>query len=109
VLTSVVGMLPASSTVSPETAVVLGGRHPHGALRPGADPPPELDGVLRERGRELGIAEGSRLDQAVRAEEIDWRLLRWLDIDHGPRMRSGPSLGNVGDGYGTAGARPGGG
>jgi hypothetical protein len=28
----------------------------------------------------------------VRAEEIDWRLLRRLDIDHGPRMRSGPSL-----------------
>ena len=54
---------------------------------------PELDGVLRERGRELGIAEGSRLDQVVQAPEIDWRLLRRLDIDHGPRMRSGPSLG----------------
>jgi Ti-type conjugative transfer relaxase TraA len=54
---------------------------------------PELEGVLRERGRALGIAEGSRLDQVVQAPEIDWRLLRRLDIDHGSRMRSGPSLG----------------
>ena len=54
---------------------------------------PELDRVLRERGRELGIAEGSRLAGIVQAAEIDWRLLRRLDIDQGPRMRSGPSLG----------------
>jgi Ti-type conjugative transfer relaxase TraA len=54
---------------------------------------PRLDGVLRERGRELGIAEGSRLDRVVQAREIDRALTRSISIEHGPRTRSGPSLG----------------
>jgi len=54
---------------------------------------PQLDSLLRQRGRELGIDAGSRLDQVVQAPEIDWRLLRSIDIEHGPRMRSGPSMG----------------
>jgi hypothetical protein len=54
---------------------------------------PQLDGLLRERGPELGIAKGSRLDQVVQAREIDRTLTRSMNLDHGPRMRSGPSLG----------------
>ena len=54
---------------------------------------PQLDGLLRERGPDLGIAKGSRLDQVVQAREIDHRLTRAMGLDHGPRMRSGPSLG----------------
>ena len=54
---------------------------------------PQLDSVLRERGRELGIAEGSRLDRVVQAREIDRALTRAIDLEHGPRLRSGPSLG----------------
>jgi Ti-type conjugative transfer relaxase TraA len=54
---------------------------------------PQLDSLLRTRGRELGIAAGSRLDQVVRAQEIDRALTRSIDIEHGPRERSGPSLG----------------
>jgi Ti-type conjugative transfer relaxase TraA len=54
---------------------------------------PRLDGLLRDRGRELGIAEGSRLDRMVQAREIDRALTRSIDIEHGPRERSGPSLG----------------
>jgi Ti-type conjugative transfer relaxase TraA len=54
---------------------------------------PQLDGVLRERGRELGIAEGSRLDRVVRTKEVDRALTRAISIEHGPRERSGPSLG----------------
>ena len=54
---------------------------------------PELDGLLRERGRELGIEAGSRLDQVVQAPEVDRRLLRLIAIEHEPRQRSGPSLG----------------
>jgi Ti-type conjugative transfer relaxase TraA len=53
---------------------------------------PQLDGLLRERGRELGIEAGSRLDRVVQAPEVDGRLLRSVDIEHGPRLRSGPSL-----------------
>jgi hypothetical protein len=52
-----------------------------------------LDGVLRERGQELGIAEGSRLDRVVQAREVDRALTRAIGIEHGPRARSGPSLG----------------
>ena len=52
-----------------------------------------LDGLLRERGPELGITKGSRLDQVVQAREIDRTLTRSMNLDHGPRMRSGPSLG----------------
>ncbi|MGI4941687.1 MAG: Ti-type conjugative transfer relaxase TraA [Janthinobacterium lividum] len=54
---------------------------------------PQLDSLLRKHGRELGIEAGSRLDQVVQASEVDWRLLRSIDIEHGPRPRSGPSMG----------------
>lgn len=54
---------------------------------------PQLDGVLRARGRELGIAEGSRLDRVVQAREVERALTRAIGIEHGPRARSGPSLG----------------
>ena len=54
---------------------------------------PQLDSLLRERGQELGIAEGSRLDQVVRAREIDRALTRSIDIEHGPRRSRGMSLG----------------
>jgi hypothetical protein len=54
---------------------------------------PQLDGILRERGRELGIIEDSRLNRAVRAREIDRALTHSIGIEHGPRTRSGPSLG----------------
>lgn len=54
---------------------------------------PVLDGLLRERGRELGVEAGSRLDQVVQAAEVDRRLLRSIDVEHGPRQRSGPSMG----------------
>ena len=54
---------------------------------------PQLDSLLRERSRELGIAEGSRLDHVVQAREIDRALIRSIDLAHGLRERSGPSLG----------------
>ena len=54
---------------------------------------PQLDNLLRERGRELGIEAGSRLDQVVQAREIDRALTRAIDLEHGLRTRSGPSLG----------------
>jgi hypothetical protein len=52
-----------------------------------------LDGVLRARGRSLGVAEGSRLDRVVQAAEIDAALMRSIDIEHGARARPGPSMG----------------
>jgi hypothetical protein len=55
------------------------------------DPP--LDTLLRERGREFGIAEGSRLERVVQAREIDDELTRQLGIDHEPREEPGMSLG----------------
>lgn len=54
---------------------------------------PQLDSLLRQRGRELGIAEGSRLDRVVQGREIDRALTRSLDIEHGPRPSRGMSLG----------------
>ncbi len=48
--------------------------------------------MLRERGREFGIADGSRLDRVVQAQDLDRVLRREIDIDHGLR-RGGPSLG----------------
>jgi hypothetical protein len=55
------------------------------------DPP--LDNLFRERGREFGIAEGSRLERVVRAREIDDALTRQLGIDHEPGEEPGMSLG----------------
>jgi hypothetical protein len=37
---------------------------------------PQLDGVLRQRGQELGVAADSRLARLVRSPEID-RTLRY--------------------------------
>jgi ABC-type phosphate transport system auxiliary subunit len=54
---------------------------------------PQLDSLLRQRGRELGIAEGSRLDRVVQAREIDRTLTRSLGIEHGPRRSRGLSMG----------------
>jgi hypothetical protein len=45
--------------------------------------------------RSMPISErkGSRLDRVVQAREIDRALTRSLGIEHGPRARSGQSLG----------------
>jgi Ti-type conjugative transfer relaxase TraA len=63
------------------------------AFAKGLKQDPQLDGVLRERGRELGIAEGSRLERVVQAREIDRALTRSLGVEQGPRERPGQSLG----------------
>jgi hypothetical protein len=39
---------------------------------------PQLDSVLRQRGRELGIAEDSRLARVMQSQEIDRVLMREL-------------------------------
>ncbi len=54
---------------------------------------PQLDSLLRTRGRELGIDAGSRLDQVVQAREIDRALTRSIDLEHGPRHSRGLGLG----------------
>jgi Ti-type conjugative transfer relaxase TraA len=54
---------------------------------------PQLDGLLRARGRELGIEEDSRLDRVVQAEEITWRLTRSIGLEHGARPSRGMSMG----------------
>jgi hypothetical protein len=54
---------------------------------------PQLDSALRERGREFGMAEGSRLERVVQAREVDRVLIRQLGIEHGLRQSRGPSLG----------------
>ena len=54
---------------------------------------PQLDSLLRERRRELGIDAASRLDQMVQAREIDRALTRSLGIEHGSRHSRGISLG----------------
>jgi len=53
---------------------------------------PQLDSLLRQRGRESGIKDGSRLDRVVRGEGWTRELVRELGLDHGLR-RGGPSLG----------------
>jgi hypothetical protein len=45
------------------------------------DPP--LDRLLRERGRELGLAEGSRLDRMAQSQEIDRTLKHELGLGLG--------------------------
>jgi hypothetical protein len=54
---------------------------------------PQIDSLLRERGRELGIDDGSRLERVVQAREIDRALTRQLGIEHGPRPGRGMSFG----------------
>jgi len=53
---------------------------------------PQLESLLRQRGQEFGIAEGSRLDRVVRGEGWTRKLVRELGLDHGVR-HEGPSLG----------------
>lgn len=54
-----------------------------------------LQALLRERGPEFGVAAGSRLDQVARADELDWRLWKRLDVEQvlRPGMSRGPSMG----------------
>jgi hypothetical protein len=44
---------------------------------------PELDSVLRQRGPQLGVAEGSRLAWVVQSQGIDRTLTRELGLRHG--------------------------
>jgi hypothetical protein len=46
---------------------------------------PQLDGILRERSRQLGIIEDSRLDRVVRARKIDRALTHSIGIEQGSR------------------------
>jgi hypothetical protein len=53
---------------------------------------PQLEGVLRARGAEFGVEQGSRLERVVQAPEITERLLRQVGLEQ-PRGRDhGPSL-----------------
>ncbi len=54
---------------------------------------PQLESLMRARGPEFGIAEGSRLDRVVQAQDLDRALRREIDIDHGLRRDRGLSLG----------------
>jgi Ti-type conjugative transfer relaxase TraA len=47
---------------------------------------PQLDSVLRQRGPELGIAEGSRLTLVVQSQKLDYALTRELGLRHGLGM-----------------------
>ena len=52
---------------------------------------PQLDSLLRQRGRELGVDEGSRLDQVVQAREAD--VSRTLRRDLGISLGRGMGMG----------------
>ena len=52
---------------------------------------PQLDSLLRQRGRELGVDEGSRLDQVVQAREAD--ISRMLRRDLGISLGRGMGMG----------------
>ncbi len=52
---------------------------------------PQLDSLLRQRGRELGVDEGSRLDQVVQAREAD--ISRTLQRDLGISLGRGMGMG----------------
>ena len=52
---------------------------------------PQLDSLLRQRGRELGVNEGSRLDQVVQAREAD--ISRTLRRDLGISLGRGMGMG----------------
>lgn len=47
---------------------------------------PQLDSVLRQRGPELGIAEGSRLTLVEQSQKLDYALTRELGLRHGLGM-----------------------
>ncbi|HUN38748.1 MAG TPA: hypothetical protein VMU81_00515 [Acetobacteraceae bacterium] len=50
---------------------------------------PQLDSLLRQRGPELGIAEGSRLTLVVQSEKLDRALTRELGLSHGHGLGMG--------------------
>ena len=50
-----------------------------------------LEGMLRTRGQEFGVAEGSRLEQVVQAPEVTARLVQQLGLEQAPSQR--PSRG----------------
>jgi Ti-type conjugative transfer relaxase TraA len=50
---------------------------------------PQLDSLLRQRGPELGIAEGSRLTLVVQSEKLDRALTRELGLSHGQGLGMG--------------------
>ena len=56
-----------------------------------------LDGLLRERGRELGVTAGSWLDRVARAGEVELRQWERANVDQAlrprPTMSRGPSMG----------------
>lgn len=52
---------------------------------------PQLDGLLRERGREFGIAEGSRLERIVQSKEQE--ITRELRRELGLSQDRGMSMG----------------
>jgi hypothetical protein len=54
---------------------------------------PQLESLMRARGPEFGITEGSRLDRVVQTQDLDRALRREIDIDHGLRQDRGFSLG----------------
>ncbi len=54
---------------------------------------PQLESLMRARGVEFGIAEGSRLDRVVQTQDPDRALQREIKIDHGLRQDRGFSLG----------------
>ncbi|HUB47438.1 MAG TPA: hypothetical protein VMB73_20860, partial [Acetobacteraceae bacterium] len=50
---------------------------------------PQLDSLLRQRGPELGIAEGSRLTLVVQSQKLDRALTRELGLSHGQGLGMG--------------------
>ena len=54
---------------------------------------PQLDGILRERGRELGIIETRGWIGRCGRVRFGRALTQSIGIEHGPRTRSAPSLG----------------
>jgi hypothetical protein len=53
---------------------------------------PQFDGILRERGRQLGIIEDSRLDRVVRARKIDRALTHSIGTSRGAGSMNEPTL-----------------
>jgi len=52
---------------------------------------PQLESLLRQRGREFGVVEGSRLDRMVRSQRIEQELARELGLRHGRDLGMGRS------------------
>jgi hypothetical protein len=50
---------------------------------------PQLDSVLRQRGQQLGVAEGSRLERVVQSMGLDPELRRELGLRHGQSLGLG--------------------